>query len=137
MTPKISRALPVLLACALAASACRTDSPDERYSVRDSAGVHYVEHRTLDSLPVRKAGADAAIRIGAVEGEAALQLDRVLAGAVLSDGRIVLLNAGTHQVRYYDSTGALVASQGAEGDGPEEYRSPTALVATGGDSVVV
>lgn len=134
--PLRSRAPQLLLASMLLA-ACASDAPGERFSVRDSAGVRYIEHRSIDSLPARTTGEEGVVRIGAASGDAGGLLDRVAAGAVLSDGRVVLLNAGDREVRFYDANGALVAAQGREGDGPEEYRNPTTLVAIDGDSVVV
>src|SRR5262249_44385322 len=59
------------------------------------------------------------------------------AGAVLPDGRIVLLNSGTNQIRFYSPRGQMSEAQGMEGEGPGEYVFASRMFITRGDSVVV
>jgi hypothetical protein len=119
------------------AAACREAAPaPESFVARDSAGVRIVEHASFDALPVRGVS-EPVVTIGSAMGDEAQQLDRVGGGAVLSDGRIALLNGGTAEVRFYDAGGALIATQGRSGDGPGEYRAPFFMYRMGGDSLLV
>ena len=55
------------------------------------------------------------------------ELYRVLDAQLLADGRLVLLNAGTQEIRIYDPSGALVARAGRRGQGPGEFTVPVSL----------
>lgn len=76
-------------------------------------------------------------RIGNGNGTAGDDLHRVYSGFLASDGRIVLGNSGTAQVRFYDAGGRHVASSGREGSGPGEFRSINWLGRLPGDSILV
>lgn len=59
-------------------------------------------------------------------------------GAVrLSDGRIVVGDAGSSEVRFYNGQGRLLSAAGRPGAGPEEFRRMGKLVRYAADSVVV
>lgn len=55
----------------------------------------------------------------------------------MPDGRIIVANAGSHEVRAYSPTGAFLTATGREGDGPGEFRDITQVDLYSGDSVVV
>jgi len=65
------------------------------------------------------------------------ELYRVLDAQLLADGRIVLLNAGTQEIRIYDPSGALVARAGRRGQGPGEFTFPVSLRASVDGSIHV
>jgi len=65
------------------------------------------------------------------------ELYRVLDAQLLTDGRLVLLNAGTQEIRIYDPSGALVARAGRRGQGPGEFTSPVSLRASVDGSIHV
>jgi hypothetical protein len=75
--------------------------------------------------------------IGVREGEEEYQLDRASASTRLADGRIVVLDGGSRQLRFFDSTGVVLGTVGMEGEGPGEFRNPTRLRRTFGDSLQV
>lgn len=59
-------------------------------------------------------------------------------GAVrLSDGRIVVGDAGSSEIRVYDPQGRFLTAAGRSGDGPGEFRQIDKLVRGSGDSVLV
>lgn len=107
--------------------------------VRDSAGVAIVENASPEWRRGEEWRLAAApeVEIGVVEGESAYQLHDVVDAARLSDGRIVVLNAGTHELRYYDAEGRHLVSVGGEGGGPGEFRRPSHLFRLPGDSLLV
>jgi hypothetical protein len=125
------------LATALLLQACGQGASPAP-SVRDSAGVTIAEYATWapDSLPW-SVSAQPMVEIGTLEGEDAYQFDRIGGVARLSDGRIVVANGGTQEVRYFDPTGRHLRSTGRKGEGPGEFQSPGTLVVLPGDSVAV
>lgn len=130
--------------CILAASvllwACDTGGTDLRLSVvRDSAGVQIVEIPGVSAGVPRnwRIGVQPSLTIGVVEGLPEYQFFSVRGAVRLSDGRIVVLNAGTSQLRLYGVDGSHVSSSGRQGSGPGEFESPTQLVRLSGDTLLV
>lgn len=87
-------------------------------------------------IPPRDVG-DVALSIGVLDGPAEEQLYRVRTPLRLADGRIVVPNGGTSEIRFFDGDGKFLTSVGREGDGPGEYRSIDWLRPYRGDSLVV
>lgn len=75
-------------------------------------------------------------RIGVVDGEPAYQLDRVAGVLRLSDGRVVVANAGTQELRYYDAGGGHLVTVGGAGSGPGEFRGLASIARLPGDSLL-
>ncbi|MBT8397482.1 MAG: hypothetical protein KJN92_10970, partial [Gemmatimonadetes bacterium] len=67
------------------------------------------------------------LEIGVQEAEDPYQLHRVRGSALLADGRIVVLNGGSQELRFFDSGGRFLFSAGGRGEGPGEFRSPAGL----------
>jgi len=118
--------------------ACGGGESGPAATVTDSAGVTIVEYGTWapESLPWR-VGAEPLVQIGALEGEDAYQFDQIGGVARLSDGRIVVANGGTQELRYFDRTGRHLRSTGRKGEGPGEFEGLGSLVVLPGDSVAV
>jgi len=107
--------------------------------VRDSAGVTIVEST---GLPEAGAGGWALsqepfLTIGTFQGDTLYQLYRVSGGTRLSDGRIVLSDNGSFQLRIFGPDGAFQERWGREGEGPGEFQSIQVMGTLGGDTVVV
>lgn len=105
-----------------AAAACGDATGGEGFTVTDSAGVEIVAS-TAPAWPgdARPLGAPE-VTIGVVGGAAAYQLDRVESALRLPDGRIVILNEGSSELRFYDARGRHLRTVGGAGEGPGEYR---------------
>lgn len=131
--------LPLLAALTPALVACGTDRPSDLAVVRDSASVTIVENApgAAERVPRWAVGPEPSLSIGVAEGDPGYEFHRVLDAALLSDGRIAVLDWGSRQVRLFGSDGRLVGVQGREGDGPGEYRSPQILWTLAGDSMAV
>lgn len=92
-------------------------------TLRDSAGITIVE----SSAPPPNAAASlqvettASLTLGVEEGDEALQLHRVSDAMRLPDGRIVIANSGTHELRLFDAGGKYLRSVGRRGGGPGEF----------------
>lgn len=127
-----------LVLLALVGAGCASDAPAARAVVRDSAGVTIVENEWVDSsaAPWWAIEPAPAVDIGTVEGSEEETLFQVRGAVRLSDGRIVIANGGTSEVRYYDSTGEHLRTSGRQGGGPGEFQLLSALVPLAGDSVL-
>jgi hypothetical protein len=107
--------------------------------VRDSAGVVIVEN----AAPLR-GGAGAVVvgegpllEIGVVEGEEAYQFNGIRGALRLADGRLVVANGGTAELRFYDARGRHLRSVGGKGGGPGEFQFMGAPLRLPGDSLLV
>ncbi len=134
-----SRTKAFLLPAALVVG-CSTDAVNTRTAaIADSAGITIV----TNTAPVSTAGnawriADRpTIDIGVVSGEAAYEFFRPLGAVRLSDGRIVVANRGTFELRYFDKGGKHLVTAGGEGGGPGEMMDMSWFSRTVGDSMVV
>lgn len=107
------------------------------FSVRDSAGVTIVDNSALSSVPECVVGEVPVTSIGTLEGDDAYRLHRVFGATRLSDGRVALVNQGTQELRYYDSSGVFIESVGRAGEGPGEFRRAFYIWSQRGDTVFV
>ncbi|MGD2152627.1 MAG: 6-bladed beta-propeller [Gemmatimonadales bacterium] len=110
---------------ALALAACASDAERSTSTVSDSAGVTIVESRgpTWGPEDAWRLSDAPLVTIGTVEGADEYQLYRVSSARRLADGRIVIANAGTNELRFYDAGGTYLFTRGGEGGGPGEFRS--------------
>ena len=131
--------LMVLLVCAPAA--CQPDrdgGPRVSTVTGDSAGVHIVENGRLadgSRLPWR-IGPEPSASIGVLEGEEPYMLHYAADATRLADGRIVVANASTQELRVFDASGIHVATWGGEGEGPGEFSGLSHVERWRGDSIV-
>jgi hypothetical protein len=99
---------------------------------RDSAGIAIVENTgaAWTSGQEWKVIDSAVIDIGG-------DFDSVTGPVRLSSGHLAIANAGSHEVRIYDSTGALLHTSGRAGSGPGEYQNLAGVWLGPGDSIMV
>jgi hypothetical protein len=106
---------------------------------RDSAGVRIIESASPawgDSAGWRLSG-EPLVRIGSPAGMPEYELFQVRAVARLSDGRIVVVNSGSDQIRVYAEDGRYLTTFGGPGEGPGEFRTPISLWVLPGDTLLV
>ena len=112
----------------------------EAGQARDSAGITIVENArpALDSRLGWRIGESAAVSIGTEEGEPGEMLFDVRDATRLADGRIVVANAGTSELRVFGADGAYLETWGGQGDGPGEFSAytPEPVSRWPGDSIV-
>jgi hypothetical protein len=101
--------------------------------VRDSAGITIVDNPAQDSEVIWQISSDPDVDIGGGVDD----LFRVVSPIRLSDGRIVVGNGGTSEIRYYAPDGRLIKPAGRDGEGPGEFRRIAWLGRRGADSIVV
>lgn len=129
---------------ALAALACQQDQEQQESPpalpslIRDSAGIRITENPRPPEgsrLPWR-IGPEPTLSIGELEGEEPYMLHEVFNAARLSDGRIVVANRGSSEVRMFDASGDHLVSWGGSGEGPGEFLSLSHVAPWPGDSIV-
>ena len=98
---------------------------------RDSAGIAIVEN----TGPVWSAGQE--WKVDSVILDIGGDVDSVSGPVRLGDGRLAIANAGSHEVRVYDASGAPLHASGRAGDGPGEYRMLAGIWRGPGDSLLV
>jgi hypothetical protein len=77
------------------------------------------------------------VRVGVQEGEAPYQLHDVRFAARLSDGRVLVVDGGSQEVRWYTLSGVHQSTLGRRGAGPGEFRNVRSVIVTRDDSIVV
>lgn len=104
-------------------------------SVVDSAGVQIVTHPAgyEKSLPVWTV-TKMIVEIGA-SNDRGHDLDLVRGATRLSDGRIVVANGGSRELRFFDRDGAYLSASGRQGQGPGEFVSLVILQRLAGDTL--
>lgn len=120
----------------IAAVACGGGDTDDIATVRDSAGIRIVENRAEPRDLGWQLAATPDLTVGVLEGPPDEQLFRV-SGALRLDGRIVVANAGTSELRFFDEGGRFLSAAGREGDGPGEFRGMSRIHRYGPDSLLV
>jgi hypothetical protein len=123
---------------AIGLAACTGDAPRTGTPiVRDSAGIRIVESvspRWQEDEEWR-ISAEPVLDIGGGERDED-QLFRVRASVRLSDGRIVIADGGTNQIRFYSPDGVFLSASGRSGEGPGEFGALRGLWRLGGDSLL-
>jgi len=105
--------------------------------VRDSSGVTIVENPevapafdwVLTGAPI--------VEIGGSDLGEEYELYSVRSAARLSDGRIVIGNGGTFELRFYSQSGEYLNAVGREGEGPGEFSRMGWMQCLPGDSLFV
>jgi len=77
------------------------------------------------------------VAIGGADEREDYQLFRVSGATRLTDGRVVVANGGTSELRYYSPDGQHLETAGGEGEGPGELRGVMQIVALPGDTLLV
>ena len=106
--------------------------------IRDSAGIRITENARPPEgsrLPWR-IGPEPTVSIGELEGEEPYMLYGAGRFARLSDGRIVVANRGSNDVRVFDALGSHLVSWGGSGEGPGEFTTLVHAAPWPGDSIV-
>ena len=89
----------------------------------DSAGVRIVENaRPADtSFLDWRIGPEPSVTIGVAVGDEAQMLHGVQDAVMLSDGRVVVAESSSSELKVFDSTGTRVGTWGGRGEGPGEF----------------
>ncbi|MCY3807930.1 MAG: hypothetical protein OXG58_00580 [Gemmatimonadetes bacterium] len=124
-------------------AACESSGDVTPYGLRavvgDSAGIAIAvnEQPAPDSRLPWRFGEQPSLSIGSVDSGDADQLFRVTDATRLPDGRIVIANTGSNELRVFNADGSHAGTWGGRGEGPGEFTSysPSAVALWPGDSV--
>lgn len=107
--------------------------------MRDSTGIRVVENaQPPDGSRLDwRVGPEPAVSIGVLEGSDPYMLYAVTDATILSDGRIVVVNRGTRELRVFDPLGNYLDAWGGAGEGPGEFGDVMHIEQLPGDSVIV
>ena len=120
--------MPVLVACSVVAAACERPSANGL-----PAGVPFVERDSAGVLVATTSGARARApigwvvdsvpehQIGEVSGEEPYLFSAVQGTRQLSDGRVVVLDRASCELRFFDADGFFLERTGGRGEGPGEF----------------
>jgi hypothetical protein len=125
------------VACILGSS-CDSGAGGSTAMVRDSAGIRIVENTAplCQTDEVWSIAPEPLVDVGHVD-DPEQQLFRVSGATRLSDGRIVVANAGSSQLRFYDGSGNHLVDIGRQGRGPGEFQYLAGVVRGVGDTLHV
>lgn len=115
-------------------SGCAGDAR-EAAAVRDSAGITIVENAAPTASRVHRA--ELRLSIGEEDGPIEYQFYQVSSVARLRGGGIVVGEAESGRLRWFDGTGRVVHAAGGIGAGPGEFRYIAAVIPMADDSVAV
>jgi hypothetical protein len=129
----------VLTASLLLTPGCRGDPDRSGTGVtdRDSAGITIVQNA---AVPATLEAVVDSVPVFTIGGEARgpdYDLNEIRGSVRLSDGRIVVADNLTGELRFFDSTGAFLRRGGRKGRGPGEFEQILNLWARPGDTVAV
>lgn len=114
---------------------CDAADTRSRDAEADSAGITIITNQP--PYPAWQLADSPLVRVGVREGDAPYQLHDVRFAARLSDGRIMVVDGGSQEVRWYSSAGTHRSTLGRRGAGPGEFGNIRSAVVTRGDSVVI
>ncbi|MGH7483455.1 MAG: 6-bladed beta-propeller [Longimicrobiales bacterium] len=131
--------LTALIGATLAGAGCADPEAERGVGERTDSG----DIQTVFSPRPAEPGAwsiapEPTVTIGVRAGEEPYQLFRVRSARRLPDGRVMIGNAGSHEVRIFSPRGEFLASFGRQGEGPGEFgQFSTMRLYPTDDSVVV
>jgi hypothetical protein len=111
---------------------CRSESVDQAILARDSAGVQIVENTATAEMDLAewRLSDSTQLEIGNT------QLSRAATPLRLSDGRVVVANAGTNELHFYDESGRLIRTVGQAGSEPGDFGALMWVARLAADSLV-
>ena len=97
--------------------------PALQVQVEDSAGIRIIENpRPPEGSRLGwRIGSEPTVSIGEVDGEEPYLLHVAWDATRLGDGRIVVTNTSTQELRVFDARGAYLETWGGAGEGPGEF----------------
>lgn len=128
-----------LTTAAIFAAACGNEGTHRPVVVRDSAGTTIVtssEPAWVVDAPSLQLSNEPMLEIGIAQGDSLYELNGVVSARRLSDGRIVIANARSSELRVYDASGIHLRTIGRNGEGPGEFRNLGGVFRLPGDSIL-
>lgn len=117
---------------------CWTAPTAAAQATRDSAGIRIIDNAKPAWSPGRewRLSEQPILVIGGGAG-ADGALGRIAGVTRLSDGRVVVADQSTLQLKFYDASGRHLKSVGGKGQGPGQFRDFNTITRLAGDSIAV
>jgi len=90
------------------------------FTLTDSAGVQIKEYRAPENWNAQLSLREL-VRVGTVDGPAETLFSTIAGGRILPDGRLVLADMTSLDVRVFAADGTFLGRHGGKGQGPGEY----------------
>jgi 6-bladed beta-propeller len=134
---KCRGAIVLVAAGASVVGGCSRDDADVPAAVVvDSSGVRIVTHHLGQvTVPPYATVGESDLQIGVQAGPAEYTLSRVAGALTLPDGRIVIADADSRDVRVFGADGAYERTIGERGDGPGEFANLSNIAGASGDTL--
>jgi hypothetical protein len=133
--------LALLLVFISGTNACGRETLPSGFTVADSAGVSVaVSTEALWEATPSEAwhiGPEPMLDLARAGNGPEYEFFRVKDATRSADGRIVVANSGSSEIRVYSPDGVSLGAAGRDGDGPGEYRQIRSVDLIGGDSLIV
>jgi hypothetical protein len=135
-----------LTAALLLMGGCAADGGGDMVMTRDTVVMHHGSDVTvqivesaaeLDDVAAWRVDATPAMDIGALDAPQQVALFRVSGAYRLADGRVVVADAGSSEIKVFGSDGELTQTIGRPGEGPGEFRRMSYFGRLPGDSLAV
>ena len=122
----------------LALALCCVASSAAAQAARDSAGIRIIDSAKPLWAPGRewRLSEKPILDIGGGTG-AGHELGRIVDAMTLSDGRVVVADHSTLQIKFYDTSGRHLQSVGGRGQGPGEFTDFHEITRLAGDTIAV
>lgn len=91
----------------------------------------------IEAVPTYVVAEEPDVSIGVTKGKAPYLLNVVTGATRLSDGTIVVADATSAELRYFDASGRFVRTMGRRGRGPGEFNWIRRIFPVGGDTIGV
>lgn len=125
---------------AIAAPTCHRDRgppANPASEVSDSAGIRIIENpRPPADSRLAWVASDPTLAIGSADGDPPYLFDDVRDATRLRDGRIVVADGGSGELRVFDAAGVHLSTWSRTGEGPGEFTSLAGVDPWRGDSLV-
>lgn len=86
-------------------------------------------------VPISYALTESRFSVGGQDDRPEFQLHQAVGAVLLTDGRLVVADGGSRELRYYDSQGRHLLSAGGSGEGPGEFRTLRSIARIRRDTV--
>lgn len=130
---------PGAVAACVVLGACGAAEASPDHVVVDSAGVAVVQNRrpAWSAEEAWRIEPEPAVEIGGLDVPPEYALYQVAAALRLADGRILVGDRGSSELRFYDESGVYLESKGRPGEGPGEFGNLWAVARYRGDSLLI
>lgn len=125
--PRCDVVVACLILAVVTAACAERDAPDLALEMAGPLRLSGAPGWSIDAQP--------AVDIGEEEGEPHLLFSRIAGATRLDNGRIVVADGGSNQLRFFDADGGYLFAVGREGQGPGEFQYLRALGRCAGDSL--